>query len=282
MKSLLLLCLVFVSAWARADVKITRDIHYGPGPEQIVDLYQPDQCRDKSCPVTIWVHGGGWRHGDTSGRRSTEMQKTWAEQGIVMVGVNYRLAPRYQHPAQVEDVASAIAWVNQNIAQYGGNPGRVSLLGHSAGAHLVALVATNPSYLAAHRLTPKGALVNVFPIDTASFDLTQPSKPVAKMIKNAFGSDEKVLREASPIWNVVRGGSYPPFYIAATSARQDAIDTSEKLVQKLKEAGVPVEFSTYDYPGSGQLMAHAKIAGDLAKLDSRLARTLMAKVQQQP
>jgi len=282
MNRLLVLLLSLVCSATHAEVKITRDIHYGPGPEQIVDVYQPDQCRSTPCPVTIWVHGGGWRHGNTSGRRSTDMQTVWAEQGIVMVGINYRLAPRYQHPAQIEDVASAISWVHDNIVQYGGNPNRVSLLGHSAGAHLVALVATNPSYLGAHHLTPKAALANVFPIDTASFDLTRPSRPVERMVKNAFGEDEAVRREASPIWNVVKGGSYPPFYIAATSVRTDAVQTSEELVRKLKEAGTPVEFITMDYPGAGQLMAHAKIAGDLAKVDNRMTQALLSRVLQRP
>jgi acetyl esterase/lipase len=282
MSRLLLLLLSFWSVAAPAEVNITRDIHYGPSPEQIVDVYQPDQCKSKPCPVTIWVHGGGWRYGDSNGKRSTAMQSIWAEQGIVIVGVNYRLAPRNQHPAQIEDVASAISWVHDHISQFGGIPNRVSLLGHSAGAHLVALVATNPAYLGAHRLTPKGAIANVFPIDTASFDLTHPSRPVARMVKSTFGTNENVLREASPIWNVVSGGSYPPFYIAATRARQDAVETSEELSRKLKAAGTPVEFITMDYPGVGQLRAHGMIAIELTKVDSRMTKALMSRVLQQP
>lgn len=278
MKKLLALSVLLFSLTAQAEVQITRSIHYGPDSKQIVDVYQPDQCRTRACPVTMWVHGGGWKHGNTSGDRSTEMQTAWANQGIVMVGVNYRLSPEYRHPAHIEDVASAISWVHDHIGQYGGDPNRVSLLGHSAGAHLVALVATNPTYLGAHGLTPGGALVNVFPIDTASFDLTNPSRFVSRMIKEAFGTDEQVLREASPIWNVVKGGSYPSFIIAATQVRKDAVETSQILQSKLRDAGVSVELIVKEYPHTGQLRAHGKIAAELADMDSDMTQKLIGRV----
>lgn len=278
MRKLFALGIAFFALSAHAEVQITRSIHYGPNEKQIVDIYQPDQCRTRQCPVTMWVHGGGWRYGNTSGDRSTEMQTAWANQGIVMVGVNYRLSPQYMHPAHIEDVASAISWVHDHISQYGGDPNRVSLLGHSAGAHLVALVATNPTYLAAHHLTPKGAIVNVFPIDTASFDLTNPSRVVARMIKEAFGTNEQTLREASPIWNVVRGGSYPSFIMAATRVRRDAVQTSEILQRKLRDAGVSADLIIKDYPGVGQLHAHGKIAMELVDMNSDMTQTLIRRV----
>lgn len=278
MKRILGLIAVFMATSAHAEVQITRSIHYGSDSKQIVDVYQPDQCRTRQCPVTMWVHGGGWRHGNTSGDRSTEMQTAWANQGIVMVGVNYRLSPEYKHPAHIEDVASAVSWVHDHISQYGGDPNRVSLLGHSAGAHLVALVATNPTYLGAHHLTPKGALANVFPIDTASFDLTHPSRVVERMVREAFGTDQRMLREASPIWNVVSGGSYPPFIMAATRVRRDAVETSQTLQSKLKAVGVSADLIIKDYPGVGQLKAHGKIAAELADMNSEMTQTLIRRV----
>lgn len=263
---------------ALADVKLTRKIHYGPNAAQTVDLYQPDQCKNVSCPVVMWVHGGGWRNGDTSGRRSTDMQTKWATQGIVMVGVNYRLSPDYTHPAHVEDVASAIAWVHKNIGTYGGDRNRVSLLGHSAGAHLVALVATNPRFLEAHGLTPANALRNVFPIDTASFDLSNPSRFVSRMVRSAFGSDSKVLADASPIQQVTSSGTYPAFIIAAAENRRDAVDTTRALEKKLKSSGTPVDVIIMNYPDLGQLKAHGKIASDLSNIDNTMTRKLLSRV----
>lgn len=275
---LVLLSILLWSFSARAEVQITRHIPYGNNQLQIVDVYQPDSCKDHLCPVTMWVHGGGWKRGDTSGAASTKMQTTWAEQGIVMVGVNYRLAPQFMHPAQVEDIAAAIHWVHGNISRYGGDPERISLLGHSAGAHLVALVATNPRYLAAYNLSPKGNLANVFPVDTASFDLTKSSPFVRERIDPAFGKDEKTLREASPIWNVTPDGNYPPFIMATTKVRSNAIATCRDLQEKLKSAKASAEVIIMDYPNMSVLQAHGAIARDLENTDSTMTRALLDRV----
>jgi len=231
--------------------------------------------------VTLWVHGGGWRNGDTTKGSASNMLTQWANQGIVMVGVNYRLSPDVVHPAHVQDVAGAINWVHANISQYGGNPNRISLLGHSAGAHLVALVATNPTYLGEYGLSPKN-LQNVFPIDTASFDLTQPSQFVKRMIDDAFGTNEETLRDASPIWNVHTGGAYPSFIIAATKVRSDAVETSQILQKKLIEAGGSADLIIKDYPGARQLQAHGMIAKELADMDSSMTKTLINRVLTTP
>lgn len=277
MRCILSCLLLFLSLPATADVNRTSGIHYGPDEKQIVDIYQPDTCRARTCPVTLWVHGGGWRHGDMTGKAAAGLFDAWSKQGIVMVGVNYRLSPQVMHPAHVQDVAAAVNWVTRNIHRYGGDPRRISLLGHSAGAHLVALVATNPTYLAAYNLLPGTALANVFPIDTASFDLTDPSRFVKRLTKSAFGVDEAVLREASPNWNVRPGGSYPAFIIAAAAARDDAIDTSRILQGKLRQAGTSAELLVMDYD-KGQMKSHGAIAKDLTNLDSRMTRRLLNRV----
>jgi arylformamidase len=274
---LLFLCLLF-SFPAQADVKMTRDIHYGADELQTIDVYQPDSCRNTTCPVVLWVHGGGWKRGDTGGKQSTAMQTLWAQQGIVMVGVNYRLSPDVMHPAHVQDIAAAINWTYHNINHYGGNQNRISLLGHSAGAHLVALVATNPRYLAAYQLSPQKNLANVFPIDTASFDLTDPSRFVRKLVDQAFGTDVATLNDASPIWNVHTNGTYPPFIIAATKVRSDAVATSQVLQSKLRAAGDSAELMIIDYPRAHQLKAHGLIAKDLANLDCAMTKTLLNRV----
>lgn len=275
----LLLALLVLGApvAAAATVNRTGGIHYGPDEKQIIDIYQPDICRNRACPVTVWVHGGGWRHGDMTGKAAAGLFDVWSKQGIVMVGVNYRLSPQVMHPAHVQDVAAAIDWVYRNIQRYGGDSRRISLLGHSAGAHLVALVATNPTYLGAYGLAPGQVLANVFPIDTASFDLTDSSRFVRRLTKSAFGTDERVLREASPNWNVHPGGSYPSFIIAAAAARDDAVATSRTLQGKLRQAGAAAELLVMDYD-KGQMKSHGAIAKDLTNLDSRMTRRLLDRV----
>lgn len=277
----LLVLLVSCPLQSYAEVKVTHSIHYGLNEAQIIDVYQPDTYQPNRCPVVVWVHGGGWRHGDMQGGQAVDMMTTWAKQGIVMVGVNYRLSPQYMHPTHVQDVAAAINWVYRNIDGFGGNPDRISLLGHSAGAHLVALVATNPTYLGAYGLSPDSVLTNVFPIDTASFDLIHASRFTSNLIREAFGTDERVLKEASPIWNVHRGGSYPPFIMAATQVRDDAVETSQILQQKLRDTGVSAELMVVNYPNLRQLKAHAMIAKDLANLDCDMTKTLLRRVLEQ-
>lgn len=281
MQKFLFLIILLFPALARADVAVTHNIHYGQNAAQVVDVYRPDACRDTLCPVVLWVHGGGWKHGNMQRGPATKMMTTWAEQGIVMVGVNYRLSPAFKHPAHVEDVASAISWAHDNIADYGGDAARLSLLGHSAGAHLVALVATNPRFLAAHNLTPAGAIKNVFPIDTASFDLTQPSDFVKSMVDVAFGTDEAVLHDASPVWSVTENGSYPAFIMAANKVRQDAVDTCRALKRKLVAAGGSAEFLIVDHPGLRALEAHGQIAKDLQDMNADMTKRLIARVLQQ-
>ncbi len=266
-------------ACGEEEVHITRDIHYGPDELQTVDVYQTNYCKLNTCPVVMWVHGGGWKRGDTGGASSTEFQTLWAKQGIVAVGVNYRLTPDVQHPALVQDIAAAFNWTRNNIAQYGGDKLRISLLGHSAGAHLVALVATDPRYLAAYGLRIDTDIRDVFPIDTASFDLTDKSSFfVSALVKDAFGTDPAVLKDASPIWQVNAKGSYPPFLIAATAARPDAVNTSQILQTKLRATNDSADLMIMDYPGANQLEAHALIAEDLANLNSPMTKALLRRV----
>ena len=80
-KFLFLFILLFPSI-ARADVAVTHNIHYGQNAAQIVDVYRPDACRDTFCPVVLWVHGGGWKHGDMQGRAATQMMTAWAARGM--------------------------------------------------------------------------------------------------------------------------------------------------------------------------------------------------------
>ena len=276
---LLVLFLTLFSLPALADVTVTRDLAYGTDKKQQLDVYVPDACKTTSCPVVIWVHGGGWRHGGKDMRAGQKMANIWAGQGIVFVETDYRLTPQVMHPAHVQDVAASINWVKKNIASYHGDPSRVFLLGHSAGAHLVALVATDASYLGAYgiKLTD---LAGVFPIDTASFDLTQSPPLVDGIVDKAFGTDPAVLRSASPLFQVKANTAYPHFVIAATKQRMDAQQDSNQLARKLRAAqsGNEAEVIIADFPGEKQLQAHRSIAQALADLEHPMTKRLLEVV----
>ena len=117
-----------------------------------LDVYPPSTAACDA-PIVMWVHGGGYQIGD---KRNQMLDKValFNDAGWILVSVNYRLtapgaASSAQYPDHFHDVASAVAWVHDNIASYGGDPERIALLGHSAGADIVSNVATNPSYLQA-------------------------------------------------------------------------------------------------------------------------------------
>jgi len=129
-------------------VAVTKDISYAGGDpadaaKHKLDLYLPKD--KKNFPVMIFYHGGSWRSGDRS--RYGPLGNRFAEAGIGVAIPSYRLMPKNPHPAQIEDVAAAFAWVHQNIASYGGDASRIYIVGHSAGGHLVALLATDPQWL---------------------------------------------------------------------------------------------------------------------------------------
>jgi len=110
----------------------------------MVDLYVPDGARDFL--TVVWLHGGGLEQGER------EIPPALMDQGIAVVGVGYRLRPHVGTPAYIEDAAAAVAWTVANIARYGGDPDRVVVSGHSAGAYLGALVVLDKRWLAAHDL----------------------------------------------------------------------------------------------------------------------------------
>lgn len=274
-----LVFLIGCTSTVYAEVKVTSNIKYGSDEAQIIDVYQPDGFQQgNKYPVMIWIHGGGWRSGSMHESIYRDIMTTWAKQGIVVVGVDYRLSPKYMHPVLVQDVAAGINWVYRNIASFGGDTNRMSLMGHSSGAHLVALVATNPKYLGTYGLSPGKILANVFPIDTAGYDLTDPAQSSRKLIHDAFGTDPLVLKDASPLLNVQMGGSYPPFIMGVNKIRDDAVAQCQALQKKLENEGVAAEVIIVDYPNLAPLVAHIQICKEIANLDCDLTRTLLRRV----
>jgi acetyl esterase/lipase len=277
-RTVTLACFLLLVVSARTVLADDMDVAYGEAAQQRLDVYSAKGGPEvKARPVVVWVHGGGWRTGDKDNRSGTNLCKAWANTGVVMVNLNYRLTPDVVHPAHVEDVAAGVAWVHKNIAKHGGDPQKIFLLGHSAGAHLVSLVATNPQYLKVHRLVPNSALAGVLAIDTASYDLVTTRTPaVRKMIYDAFGDDRETLASASPLPQAkAHRDTCPPFIIAVTKQRPEAWQESVAFKEALAKSKLIVR----DYPGSGQLKAHAEIARDLLDINNDMTQQLLAFVK---
>ena len=237
---------------ASAPAKQTLDVPYASiaGVKKnllALDIYVPprkDGC--KSVPVVVWVHGGGWSAGDKKNQLSDKVA-LFNGAGYLLVSINYRLSPakpssnpkRVMYPVHPRDVARAVSWVITNIAIHGGDAKRLAILGHSAGAHLVALVATDGSFLAAqgHKLD---AIACVGSFDTAGYDIPANLKAAPNSTKetyqNAFGTDVKVWTRASPMTHVSAGKGIGDFLLASRGeiVRRTMV---KAFADKLKTAG---------------------------------------------
>ena len=165
-----------------------------------LDVYSTASQEEKQ-PVVIWVHGGAWAYGSKE-HSMPDKVPFFENLGYVLVSVNYRLSPfpadldnpnRIKHPNQVEDVAAAVHWVYDNIEKYGGDRKKLAIMGHSAGAHLVALLATNQRFMNNEGLLP-AIFSAVIPIDTEGFDVDKTIQNggglIRKYYRNAFGDDK--------------------------------------------------------------------------------------------
>jgi acetyl esterase/lipase len=229
------------------NLGVHKDIRYAeiPGVDPkltSLDLYSIDSGGPR--PVAIFVHGGGWANGDKGGL--VNLPGVFAREGYVLVSINYRLSPAAQFPAHAEDVASAVAWTKQNVAGYGGDPGRIFLTGHSAGAHLVALVATDERYLLRHgiRLSDIRA---VAPNDTLMYDIPLVAKrfggTLPRVYAVPFSQDPEFWKFASPSCHVERGKGIPPMMIAYSGGLRahgnlERVATAEAFAGTLRAAGV--------------------------------------------
>lgn len=207
-----------------------------------LDVYAPNAVPKGGAPVVMMVHGGGWRTGDkANGALGSEKAAFFTSQGYVYVSINYRLSPAVKHPAHAEDVARAIAWTAQHIGDYGGNPAKITLMGHSAGAHLAALVATDGRYL--EKLGKSPSMLNgVILLDTAGYDIPRnlgelSEGPInAALYENAFGKDRDTWVEASPITYVKEGQKLPRFLVFYTD-RKSSGPISKEFVSAINKAG---------------------------------------------
>jgi arylformamidase len=228
------------SAAAVSAALVAQDVAYGPEQRQKLDIYAPPK-QNILAPVVLFVHGGGWKRGNKSQHSAKGV--AFANHGVVFVCTNYRLAPNVVHPKQIQDIASAFAWVNTNIKKYGGDPYKMFVMGHSAGAHLVDLLATNDKYLAEKGLSFSD-VKGVVSLDTASLNLvergSQPglaSKMVGEMVETAFGHDRNTLIDASPMLNIQKGKKYPPFLMFYSAQRADSRAAHKEFEQTLLDSG---------------------------------------------
>ena len=229
----------------------TKDIDYGEIPndpdrdQHRLDVFRPVGKDD--CPVVFFVHGGGWMIGDKDDVLGIYGYGTIAEsiarRGVVVVLPNYRLSPKAKHPDHIQDVARTFAWTYRNIGKYGGRPDQVFACGHSSGGHLVALLATDESYLKAEGLSAKDirgviSISGIYKVDDLDFKLSMKSEWLTVStdihpFASVFGDDPEALKQASPITHVRRG--LPPFLLMYGSLDYCPIKNTTKAFEAALE-----------------------------------------------
>lgn len=258
-----LLAVTFSFPVRAADPTVHRGIAYAgtKNERQTLDVYSP--ARGKNLPVVVWIHGGGWRAGDKANVQ--KKPQAFVDRGYVFVSTNYRFVPQVTVKEMAGDVARAIRWVHDHARKYGGDPRSLFVMGHSAGAHLAALVCTDARYLEAEGLR-LSIIKGCVPVDTAVYDVpgqiasTGPAR--ATTYRNAFGKDEASQKEVSPITHVVKGKDIPPFLILHVADRPDSKRQSQMFGEKLKGAGVLVKVVAAEGTNHGTINANLGLAAD--------------------
>jgi len=200
------LYLPLLQAAPRAGIGITRDLAYGAHPRQVLDIYRPAGAR--AAPVLAFVHGGAFVRGskDTNAQMYGNVLTWFARQGWIGVNIEYRLAGDAPYPGGALDVAAACAWMETHIAEHGGDPARVCLLGHSAGGTHAATYACDPALDAVRR--PLAGLVLVSARVRAD---VSPANPNAAGVRAYFGS---AYERVSPVTHAARM-TVPTFIVNA-------------------------------------------------------------------
>ncbi|GAA3996217.1 alpha/beta hydrolase [Sphingomonas humi] len=215
-----------------------REEAFGTDPRQKVEWIMPAGV-DQKAPLLLFVHGGGWSIGDKRMEAGTKGAH-FSAQGWAFASTNYRLVPAATVEQQAADVAAAIALLRR---QPGIDPDRIVIMGHSAGAHLAALVASDPAYLKAAGV-PLNAVKGVVLLDGAGYDVPaqigDARNRAQAMYTQAFSTDPKRQAALSPVTHAAAPNA-GRWLILPVERRQDSRTQSEKLAAALRTAGTSVE-----------------------------------------
>lgn len=220
--------------------KVGDGIAYADGARHKLDIYAPEQ-RGEPAPVVFFIYGGGWSRGERSDYQF--VGRALAAKGFVTVIADYRLVPEVRYPDFLEDSARALRWVQDNIANYGGDPKRLFLSGHSAGAYNAVMLALDPSFLAEYGVTMPILAVAALsgPYDFYPFEYFE--------VQEAFGQAPNP-QGTQPI-NLITADA-PPMYLATgTSDPIVRMQNTENFAGRLRAQGVWV--TTQFYEGFGHM-----------------------------
>jgi len=233
-----------------ARLIVKRDIPYAEpaDPLQKVDIYAPEGARN--LPVVFWIHGGGWQTGD---RTNVQVKpQAFVDKGFVFVSTGYRLLTNVDMVTIFRDIARSVRWVHDHVAEHGGDPKRILVMGHSAGAQLAALICIDDRYLKAEGLS-LAIIKGCVPVDGDTYDVPamietaetrlrvhgMPMPRFGHRVK--FGNDPAKHRDYSAVTHIAKGKGIPPFLILHVADHPDVSAQAQRLEAVLKDAGISVK-----------------------------------------
>jgi len=248
--------------------QLERDVAYGPDPEQRMDVYRPANARN--APVILMVHGGGWSRGDKEAANVVNNKVAhWLPKGYIVVSVGYRMVPRVTPLGEVDDVARALAFAQGNGQAWGGDPNRIVVMGHSAGAHLVSLMSADPSIATR---AGAGPWLGTVALDSAAYNVAEiMEQRHYPLYDKAFGSDRQLWRDASPTLRLTRAPL--PMLLVCSSRRDNSCAQASAFAAKATSLGGRVKVVPVDL-GHADINAQVGTPGSLTTAVDAFLQTL--------
>jgi len=216
--------------------QVARSLPYGADARQTLDVWAPRQSEGEPLPVVIFFYGGGWSEGAAADYGFAGA--AYAGSGFIAVVPDYRLVPSVRFPAFVEDGALAVKWVRDNIGRYGGDPDRITLAGHSAGAYIGAMLSLDQRWLRNAGVDP--AIVRAAALISGPYDFYPFTEARGRNALGAWASPA----ETQPI--TFARADPPPIFLAHGTADRIVLPyNSERLAERLTQAGAPVTLRLY-------------------------------------
>jgi acetyl esterase/lipase len=252
--------LAYINLQVSPKMEVASNLPYGTEDRQVLDVYTRQDVPSKG--VVVFVHGGYW---DTGSKNDYPfLADSLTEQGFTTVVVNYRLVPTVTFPSYVEDVALAVKWTTENITEYGGNAENIFLMGHSAGAHITALVAFDERYLQNVGLSNKE--LSGFIGFAGPYDFLPVAPDDVRSIA-ALGAIE-TYADTQPI-NFVDSTDPPAFLAVSPSDTTVNPKNTLRFAEKIREVGGSVEEHSYDG------VDHVTILGALGRASRFFNRAIL-------
>jgi acetyl esterase/lipase len=240
---------------------VTRSIAYRSGERGTLDVYKPANAAN--APVAIFFYGGSWQMGRKDLYRF--VGNALAARGILMIVPDYRVYPEVRFPDFLRDGAAAVRWSRDNAASFGGDPGRIFIMGHSAGAHIAAMLALDPQWLAAEDLDPAQDIAGLIGLSGPYDFLPLQSENLVAVFRGNNRPETQPVNFVTP--------SAPPAFLATGNKDEIVLPrNSDRLAERLAQSNVKAKHAVYE--GRGHFGTIAAFVGPLHFLAPALEDTV--------